>query len=520
MPDTVIACVNALGTDQPEQLIFTDQCRCPIGDVEIPGVMDFEEEDDNNAVMPVLDPVDIGSVKLPGVDIAGQAQQNVEIDDLNIPQPDPPLIKTVEEPAVPTIKHDEPSEVAQPMEATGLRRSTRVRPQPKHYEPTMTGSKYSHAIMQLETHGVLHPDSHMFIQEDFYQSDPDVMAHVMTQLSLKSGLKQWGDKAYTVVMSEMKQLHFWKTFKPKHWNELSETHCQTVLESHMFLKEKRDGSLKGRTVARGNKWQDYISKEDASSPTITTEAVLLSCIIDAKEERDVTVIDIPNPFIQTRVEDEEDMAIIKIRGVLLDILVQIAPNIYKSYVTTNKKGMKQLLVQGQNALYGTMVASLLYYHKFTKSLTSVGFKINPYDPCVANKTVDGTQMTICFHVDDCKLSHHSSRANDNMIDLLRQEYESIFEDGLGQMTVSRGRVHKYLGMTLDYTVHGQVNILMFDYIDEIINAFDKAEPKGSGTKPSAALDNLFKVDEDHEKLPHEKAVEFHNLVAKTLYATK
>jgi hypothetical protein len=62
MPDTVIACVNALGTDQPEQLIFTNR------DVEIPGGMDFEEEeDDNDAEMPVLDPVGVDSVELPGV---------------------------------------------------------------------------------------------------------------------------------------------------------------------------------------------------------------------------------------------------------------------------------------------------------------------------------------------------------------------------------------------------------------------------------------------------------------------
>jgi hypothetical protein len=256
-------------------------------------------------------------------------------------------------------------------------------------------------------------------------------------------------------------------------------------------------------------------------PTIATEAVLLSCFIDAEEGRDVAAIDIPNAFIQTQVEDEGDMGIIKIRGVLVDMLVQIAPEVYKSYITTDKKGTKQLLVQCQNALYGTMVASLLYYHKFTKSLTSVGFKINPYDPCVANKIVDSTQMTICFqHVDDCKLSHHSRRANNNMIDWLRQENESIFEDGSGKMTVSRGRVHKYLGMTLDYTVCGRVSISMFDYVDEIINAFDKAEPKGGGTKSSAAPDDLFKVNEDHEKLPPEKAIEFHNLVAKTLYATK
>jgi hypothetical protein len=59
------------------------------------------------------------------------------------------------------------------------------------------------------------------------------------------------------------------------------------------------------------------------------------------------------------VEDEEDMAIIKICGVLMDILVQIATNVYKSYIMTNKKGMKQLLLHFQNALYGTMVASIL-----------------------------------------------------------------------------------------------------------------------------------------------------------------
>jgi hypothetical protein len=151
-------------------------------------------------------------------------------------------------------------------------------------------------------------------------------------------------------------------------------------------------------------------------PTAATEAILLSCIINAEEGRDVAAINIPTALIQTRVEDEGDMVIIKIRRVLVDILVQIAPDVYKSYVTTDKKGMKQLLVQCQNALYGTMVASLLYYRKFTKSLTSVGFEINPYDPCVANKIVNGMQMTICFHVDDCKLSHHSSRANDNIID--------------------------------------------------------------------------------------------------------
>ena len=149
----------------------------------------------------------------------------------------------------------------------------------------------------------MNPDAHMFVQEEFYQVDPDILASVMTQLSLKSGLIAWGDRAYTAVQSEMNQLHFWNTCKPKHWRELTHTQLQKVLEYHMFPNEKRDGSIKGRAVAGGNKQCDYISKEDASSPTVETEAVLLSCIIDAEEERYVAVIDIPNAFIQTQVED-------------------------------------------------------------------------------------------------------------------------------------------------------------------------------------------------------------------------
>ena len=61
---------------------------------------------------------------------------------------------------------------------------------------------------------------------------------------------------------------------------------------------------------------------------------------------------------------------------------------------------------------------------------------------------------------------------------------------------------------------------MFNYIKEILTAFKKVEPDGAGTKSSAVPDNLFKVNKDCKKLKLSKAVKFHNLVAKTLYATK
>ena len=73
---------------------------------------------------------------------------------------------------------------------------------------------------------------------------------------------------------------------------------------------------------------------------------------------------------------------------------------------------------------------------------------------------------------------------------------------------------------MDYTVCGQVQITMIYFLDKVVIAFDKAEPKGGNTNTSAAPENLFKVDKDCEKLPQSKTVKFHNLVAKTLYATE
>ena len=63
-------------------------------------------------------------------------------------------------------------------------------------------------------------------------------------------------------------------------------------------------------------------------------------------------------------------------------------------------------------------------------------------------------------------------------------------------------------------------ITMFSYIENILTAFDKADPKGKGAKSIAAPNNIFVVKEDCKKLDQVKVVEFHSLVANNLYATK
>ena len=78
---------------------------------------------------------------------------------------------------------------------------------------------------------------------------------------------------------------------------------------------------------------------------------------------------------------------------------------YRKYVTYSSNGQAMLYVRLSKALYGMLRAALLFYKRLRSDLENMGFKINPYDPCVANKLVSGHQMTICWHIGDLKVSH-------------------------------------------------------------------------------------------------------------------
>jgi hypothetical protein len=44
----------------------------------------------------------------------------------------------------------------------------------------------------------------MFVQDDFYQAEPDIVEAIMTQLSLKANFKEWGDQTFMAAQSDMK----------------------------------------------------------------------------------------------------------------------------------------------------------------------------------------------------------------------------------------------------------------------------------------------------------------------------
>jgi len=84
----------------------------------------------------------------------------------------------------------------------------------------------------------------------------DVVGMIMAQLSMKAAIKKWGQEAEYAMTKEMKQLHWRNSYKPKHWHELTKKQKEQILESHIFVEQKRDGLIKSPKVIGGNKQQD------------------------------------------------------------------------------------------------------------------------------------------------------------------------------------------------------------------------------------------------------------------------
>jgi hypothetical protein len=234
----------------------------------------------------------------------------------------------------------------------------------------------------------------------------------------------------------------------------------------------------------------------------------LSCVIDAKEQCQVMTCDVPGAFMQVNVDE---VVHVRLVGPLAILLTKVDSMLYTKYMTT-EKGKPVLYVQLQKALYGTLSAAMLFWKDLSGHLSKDGFKPNPYDSCVTNKMVDGMQCTVLWHVDDLKISHVDGNVNEAVLDKLNSWYGK--ETAL---TVTRGDIHEYLGMTIDYGTKGQVKIRMEDYVESMLEDVP-TDMDGTATTPAAL--HLFKVDEAAKDLTQERSEMFHSITAKLLFLCK
>lgn len=330
------------------------------------------------------------------------------------------------------------------------------------------------------------------------------------QMSMKRGLKVFGQDGIDAVGSEINQLHVRTVMKPKNVKELTREERQQALAYLMFLKRKRSGQVKGRGCADGRKQRAYTDKDEATAPTVATEAVFLTAVVDAYERRDVGIVDVPGAFMQTDQPLDETVHV-RLTGIMVDKLLEIDSEMYAPFVTYEGKE-KVLYVELLKALYGTLRAARLFWEKLSGQLQEWGFEPNPYDSCVVNKMINGKQCTIAWHVDDLKISHVDSKVVDHIIDLMDEEFGKETP-----LTKSRGKVHEYLGMKFDFDRDGAVTVDMSDYVKTIIADM----PDGMvGKAPTPAANHLFDVRDDPVLLEKARSDTFHKMVMQLQYLSQ
>ena len=109
---------------------------------------------------------------------------------------------------------------------------------------------------------------------------------------------------------------------------------------------------------------------------------------------------------------------------LAQLSVKTCPELCKK-ILIEEKATAVLHVQVDQAIHGMLHLGMLSHKKFVDFSESNDFAINPHDPCVANKTVRGKQLTITWRVENVKLSCKDKLAVDEFIQLIRDEHENF-----------------------------------------------------------------------------------------------
>jgi hypothetical protein len=215
----------------------------------------------------------------------------------------------------------------------------------------------------------------------------------------------------------------------------------------------------------------------------------------------------PSAFVNMDVNKDVLMVL---KGELAAMMEQIAPQIYRKYITMDNKGTKILYVKLQKALYRLMRASLFFYRKLRKEFEEYGLVVNPYDPCIANMvTKSGKQLTAVWHID-------------NLIALCKEYFElTKFSCYLGKiygpkLSMHMGKKHNYLGVDMEFNKDETLDVLMIVYLKNVIAGFPK-EIRGKAATPAAVHLFLVRDRSEARTLEEERVLVFHHMVAQLLF---
>ena len=334
------------------------------------------------------------------------------------------------------------------------------------------------------------------------------------QVSAYKGIKEYGERAIAAMTKELIQLDEGAVknkpvIEAIDYNTLTDGEKKKALDAVNIIELKRDGRLKGRSCANGSKQRSYLTEyESVASPTVSQEGIITTLLIGAYEGRKHISFDVPGAFLQADMPDDK-LVLLKFKGRMADMLADVNEK-YRSHVV-RENGKSVLYVKVIRAIYGCIESALQWYKLFSETLVGLGFTLNDYDKCIANRMVKGKQMTISWHVDDCIVSH----ADQSVLD----EFGKRMIEEFGEMEIMTGNKHDFLGMKIEINEDKTVSIDMRQQLQKVVEEFEQYDTVDANVV-SPATCYLFNVNPNAEQLNTRLSEAFHSITSKLGYIMK
>ena len=145
-------------------------------------------------------------------------------------------------------------------------------------------------------------------------------------------------------------------------------------------------------------------------------------------------------------------------------MCHVEPKLYRKKIIFDKSGKPVIYVKMLKSLYGLLQSAILLYQKLVKDLKKYELEMNPYDTCIFNRTKNGKQPTVTFHVDDLKVSH----MDPSEITLFMCYLYIIYGK---KLAVQRGNLYDYLGINSDLSEKEKGILTRLHYWKIFLNNF-------------------------------------------------
>ena len=327
-----------------------------------------------------------------------------------------------------------------------------------------------------------------------------------SHMSTKKAIADYGDLAIQSLITEIDGFLEREVWQGILWSSLSNTQRKRILRSSTFLKEKFDLfgkliKLKSRIVVDGSMEDRTLFKEsDISSPTAALSSVLAVVTVAAAEDRQVLTLDIGQAYLNSNMPGD---VMVRLEPVIAMLLCERDKS-FKPYL--DERG--SMIVRLNKAQYGCVESARLWYNTLSAKLVSMGYEVNPYDPCVFNRIgTNGKQTTAVIYVDDILATSEENCDLEELAAAMEAEYKTI--------SVKRGDVHEYLGMLFEFRksgAKGKVFVSMEKYTTELLD-----ELSVFTTSDDPAASTLFDIRDDSPLLGETQRELLHRTVAQLLY---